>query len=473
MKCGFLKSDLNYIHESLKNNFSGYLHSEALRKTSDEVFDQELAKAKDCKSNIDYMRAIKRYFASFHDPHVKAVWNGLGQNTELIEISSGKKLAPDFKAGSFVATGIYLVRYGDRYFVRGIDETLLPDTQVKVSHELLLVDGKRPRDIIESDILPFESVSVQEAASYRYAPAVFFRWDVASGTLANCKFSDGKHTYEVPLKWQEVSDNYMRDSFQKPPTKFYELSKTNYGHWLKLSSFAGYGPEASGQLKSFVDDAFKLRKDKVIVIDVRGNTGGNSSWGSAWIENLFGFKNDPGHVRSYVLSSPGNRQHFERLYEHLKKNNGIPDPQSDADWQQLLKALSDHPSGFAEIKETNRSMKKSESPHFKGKLIVLTDFMVFSSGEIFVKDLKRMPGVEQAGMPTDASTYYSDIRFDIAPSGLPFNFPTMVEMDGFTDRGSGEPLKPEIQLTIDPVQEFKGQDSVRTALELMIAKRSM
>ncbi len=65
------------------------------------------------------------------------------------------------------------------------------------------------------------------------------------------------------------------------------------------------------------------------------------------------------------------------------------------------------------------------------------------------------------GMATNASTYYSDIRFDITPSGLVFNFPTMVELDPASHRASGEPLVPEIRLSLKPDLEIQGEDSLR------------
>jgi hypothetical protein len=105
---------------------------------------------------------------------------------------------------------------------------------------------------------------------------------------------------------------------------------------------------------------------------------------------------------------------------------------------------------------------------FSGKIYVITDHRVFSSGETFVEQLKAMPNVTQVGVATDASTYYSDVRFDVSPVGLPFMFPTK----GFTDpnykRGSGEGLKPEIPILQDPNLEISGKDSMRIALEKLI-----
>ncbi|MBL7670300.1 MAG: hypothetical protein JNM39_07420 [Bdellovibrionaceae bacterium] len=113
---------------------------------------------------------------------------------------------------------------------------------------------------------------------------------------------------------------------------------------------------------------------------------------------------------------------------------------------------------------------KQEKTLFKGQVYVLTDSRVFSSGEMFVEMMRSMPRVNQAGLPTNASTYYSDIRFDVTPGQLPFNHPTIAQFGGDLKRKSGEAFFPHIPLAYDPKLEFEGKDSLRAALENKILK---
>jgi hypothetical protein len=410
---------------------------------------------------VDAERSLRKYFATFNDPHVKGVRNGIARYGALVETSSGKK-TDSIRTFPLTATGVYVVNLGGRFFVRKMDSALLKNSQIAVNDELVSCDGKPALQILDQEVLPFESVSAKEAAQYRMAPLIFIRWDKTAGSQTTCLFKRGEQTISQILTWQTVPENYLAATFETPETKIYELEKIPKGHWVKLRSFAGYDKDGIAQLKQFAEDAKKLRDDQVIVVDVRGNTGGNSVWGTRWIENLYGYHPDTANEEVLVLASAGNHGHFSRVHDSLAKQGAIQ-PEDQARWNNLLQASAEAPGKLVKVDDPNavQKPKPSSKKNFKGQIYVLTNFMVFSSGETFVHELKMMPNVKQVGMATNASTYYSDIRFDITPSGLVFNFPTMVEFDPTSHRASGEPLFPEIRLSLKPELEVRGKDSLR------------
>lgn len=459
--CEILGSDLDYIHASMTANFSGTAHDPRLRKQADAVFLEEKSRVAQCQTDVDAQRSLRKYFATFNDPHVKGVWNGIARYGSVVETSSGKK-TDSIRSFPLVATGIYVVNLGGRFFVRKMDSGLLKGALVLVNDELVSCDGNPARQILDQDVLPFEAVSVKEAALYRMAPLIFIRWDKLASSQTTCLFKRGEQNISQTLTWQTVPENYLADKFETPAAKIYELEKIPRGHWVKLRSFAGYDKDGIAQLKQFAEDAKKLRKDQVIVVDLRGNTGGNSDWGTRWIENVFGYHINSDKEEALVLASPGNYDHFSRLHKSLAEKGAIQ-PADEARWSNLLQAAKGLPGKLVKVENPKPAEKAKHSlkKTFTGKIYVLTDFMVFSSGETFVHQLKMMPNVKQVGMATNASTYYSDIRFDITPSGLVFNFPTMVDLDTDSRRASGEPLVPEIPLSLKPEMEIQGQDSLR------------
>lgn len=468
--CASFQADLNYIHGSIKSNFVGYTHSPELRKNADAAYLREIDHAQKCHSNLDYIKSIKRYFSLFNDPHVKAVWNGTEKYGALIEISAGKKLPKLTFPIQFVSAGVFVSRIDGKTFVQGIDPIILPASSLKKGDELKSCYGKKPQDILENEILPFEPVSAKEAALYRFTPHIFVRWDQPSTGTIQCEFVRDGQSFSQTLTWKSVAENYLEKTFQNEPSKIYGIEKTPYGHWVTLKTFAGYSEEVNKQLKQFVEDAKTLRKDKVIVVDVRGNGGGNSSWGSAWIDEVFGYHKEPPIKSFFVLASPGNKAHFEGLYSHLKKTDGLTSEEAAVFWQKILNTVKVPTGKLVEFHETPSKSKTPTKTNFKGSLFVLTDAGVFSSGETFVEQLKLMPRVKQVGIATNASTYYSDIRFDIAPSGLAFNFPTKGFSDPAYKRGSGEALIPEISLSQDPELELSGRDSMKLRLEKIISE---
>jgi|GEM_PF-4394873 hypothetical protein len=468
--CTNFKTDLNYIHDSIKSNFVGYTHSPEIRKNTDAAYLRELDLAKECQSNLDYIKSIKRYFAVFNDPHVKAIWNGTEKYGALIELSAGKKLPKLTFPIHFVSAGVFVSRINGKVFVQGIDPIILPASSLKKGDELKSCYGKKPQDILENEILPFEPVSAKEAALYRFTPHIFLRWDQPSAGTFQCEFVRDGQSFSQTFTWKSVVENYLEKTFQNAPSKIYEIEKTPYGHWVTLKTFAGYSEEINKQLKQFVEDAKTLRKDKVIVVDVRGNGGGNSSWGSAWIDEVFGFHKEPPIKSFFVLASPGNKAHFESLYSHLQKTGGLTSEEAAVFWQKILNTVKVPTGKLEEFHETPSKSETQSKKGFKGLIYVLTDAGVFSSGETFVEQLKLMPRVKQVGIATNASTYYSDIRFDIAPSGLAFNFPTKGFSDPAYKRGSGEALVPEIPLSQDPELELSGRDSMKLLLEKIISE---
>ncbi len=464
--CSSLPDELNFIHKTLAENNSDYNGSDQLKSQSELVFNEE--RGRKCESELDYVRSIKRYLASFHDPHITSLWTAPDQmHAAVIEISTGAKI-PKFQATlHFTATGLYLQRYDDRYFVRGVDEkTLKSNLPIRVGDELLDCESQAPATILANQILPFVSVSAKEAALYRLTPMIFSRWDKNTGAQISCRFRTNGESRTVSMNWVAVADDYISKTFQPAPEKIYEIEKITGGHWVKLKSLGGYNAKITDQLKKFVEEATSLRADRLIVVDLRGNGGGSSSWGTDWIEKLWGYHTDfDKGIHESVWISGGNRIHFQRLYDNIKSQGGIESNSAKANWSDLLAAHKSGKTGtFGELHGLSEPESKKKRSAFRGRVIVLTDFNVFSSGETFLEQLKLMPNVKQAGIPTNASTYFSDVRFVTTPLGLPFDFPTKMDSGDPLGRKSGQSLTPDWPLSYNGEEEIIGKDSLRKAL---------
>ena len=467
--CRQLPIDLRFVHELMADSNSNYNGNAEQKIESDAAYSAIVAKS--CSSNLDYVRAIKRYLASYHDPHVNSLWAKPDQIHEtLIEISTGIKPPPIIFRLQWTATGVFLQRYTDRYFVKALDPNLLGITKtLQVGDELKSCDGENPEQILRDKIIPYVSVSAEEAARYRLAPYIFAGWDHDAGTTLKCDFERHGLIVEAEMTWQKVPEDYVPKTFQASPNIIYEIEKTNYGHWIKLKSLAGYDKATIAQLQRFTKDALSLRRDKTIVMDLRGNSGGTSSWGTDWIHNLFGYEvNWDDKVKESVYISKGNIEHYERFFQHMNKSGGIDSDYARALWKDQLDALKGPLGTFAQLSDPPSAKKPAGHAGFKGQVIVLTDYNVFSSGETFLEQLRMMPRVKQAGIATNASTFYSDIRFAITPGGLPFDFPTKKDSGDPLGRKSGQALTPNWPLRYDIDLELNGADSLRRALELRL-----
>lgn len=464
--CSQLNKDLNYIYNSTKENLSVYQYDQELKRRVDSIYQEEIQRAQSCQSESDYVKGIRRYFASFHDPHLQPLWQVKDSYRGLITNSIGAEIKPTPVKLQYFATGILIKKIGAGYFVTTIDDKMLSASHLKTGDELVECDGQSVDKILDQEILPYEAVSVHEAGLYNHANKLFFRWDKVQGSTSLCQFRRGNDHFETTLQWQNVDPGYL-SQFSQVTSPIYSIEKTSYGHWVKLRSLAGYSEKETAQLKQFVQDAKSLQKDRIIVLDLRGNSGGISSWGDDWIKNLYGYAPKSSSKTNLIFSSPGNIGHYQRIFELFDKNNGFASQSDKNDLQLVIKMMQQSPNQLIELPKDSQAndQKTKNKSLFDGKLYVVSDADVFSSGELFLQMLRLMPRVTQVGLTTNASTEAGDIRFDQTPNGLIFTLATKVFRSIFVGRNPGEPLVPQIRIEPDPSNEFLGQDSMRSKIE--------
>ena len=163
-------------------------------------------------------------------------------------------------------------------------------------------------------------------------------------------------------------------------------------------------------LEQFVADAATLRKDQIVIIDLRGNGGGDSSYGDMWLKNLYGFSKPAlSEQPTLFLSTPKNLFHLTRLFQ--VQNGHSPDDNQpltaeQASFLACLKGQVGFLAACEKVGSGSNAVSNSETSLFAGRLVALTDSRVFSSTEFFLSQIKQMPHAIQAGISTDASTIY-------------------------------------------------------------------
>lgn len=131
-------------------------------------------------------------------------------------------------------------------------------------------------------------------------------------------------------------------------------------------------------LKKLIQDGKLLRDMNNIIIDLRGNGGGNSQWGDDY-------------------------KHFKSIYEKMK--------------------LALHEGNIFVSDDTKPSSKivqpNSIKPQFLGHLWVLTDHQCFSSCLLFMyRMIRLLPNVTLIGIQTNADTAYMEVAPTVIANGL-------------------------------------------------------
>ncbi|MES2215574.1 MAG: S41 family peptidase [Pseudomonadota bacterium] len=200
--------------------------------------------------------------------------------------------------------------------------------------------------------------------------------------------------------------------------------------WIRLPTFA-LNTKQEKDFEKLIQEITKLRRNKYIVFDLRGNTGGNTDYGSKVVDSLFGeeyseHKRCLANKNVYVdwRASEGNLDHISRLANRYSNH-----------WLQSIE------QGFKESIAQDKKYYRATSPqscdlqkHSKHnkqartQVIVIIDSVNVSAALDFIDELKLMtPSVLLVGKKTKADRLYMELRSISLPSGIgSFCFPIKV-----------------------------------------------
>jgi hypothetical protein len=287
------------------------------------------------------------------------------------------------------------------------------DESIKRGDEILTINNKPASEIIDT--------MMRMIASDGYN-TTFKRFIINKDNFVNYYnfYWNRKDTVAVELK----SNNTIRNVNLLPPLQTnvginvnntqqitYKFLKNDSSlAYLKVNTFM-----LDSTFKGF-EDIFKMIKQanaKTLVLDLRGNTGGNI----AWAGNLF----------SYLTTKPAD---FFNRPEELIKNYLIPGLNKLRDRQIKWYKVSNF---YAKISVKNNG--------FKGNLYVLTDGGTFSAGSMVAANLKKYRAVTLVGEETGGSRNIwtaGQMKSEILPESkmtlsygiLPFTFGDQTDNTG-------------------------------------------
>lgn len=226
--------------------------------------------------------------------------------------------------------------------------------------------------------------------------------------------------------------------------------------WVTIPTFELEGEKQTCQLKNIIEKLPEYRDYKAIVFDVRGNTGGNSLWGSKLVAALCGedYRNYKRKelVRNVYVEwrlSKDNLEHIRKIVDRLKEigiQNEILEEEEET-FRNMTKALANGASLFAEHPQTKKNSDTNDViPVNKchAKIIAIIDRSCASACLDFLDELKMIePPALFVGQMTGADSLYMDLRRVELPSKIGYlTIPLKVYRN--RPRGNNEPYKPDI-----------------------------
>ena len=259
---------------------------------------------------------------------------------------------------------------------------------------------------------------------------------------------------QVNLNWRQVQlaelEPFIELAEEPRPEAGMGVEPFAGGYWIKLETL---NPSAA-QVVAEVDKLQpELRAAPRVVLDLRGNGGGDSSYAAAIAETLVGAKTIAAAARpaaecrgAFWRVSPGNLEMLRGWRDRLEGGDaqsfgyvsGLVQDMEAAlvegrSFAPALPACVSEPSNDAPV-----HISELPTPEMQGRLVLLTDRSCFSSCLIAAELFRRL-GALHVGEATDISTRYMEVRQEILPSGIR-TFSTLQKVAlGSEDYGPYEP----------------------------------
>ncbi len=278
---------------------------------------------------------------------------------------------------------------------------------------------------------------------------------------------------EVKLK------NAPQDFFQVKNFELKEfMPKTA---WITIPTF-NPNNQQQDDLNKIIEQLPNYRKHKLIIFDLRGNTGGDSYWGTKILEALLGddyvnekINNMDKNVYVDWRVSKDNLNYFSDLIKNLKKEFGN-NSEGVIQRQKLYDAMAIYLKKDIPLlcdRDEVSTLSKNNQNLCRAKIIVLTDKYTGSASLRFIDELQSLNhSIKLFGQTTGADSLYMQARTIDLPSKLGYlSIPMKVYRN--RPRGNNEPYHPDVEFIGDIKNTKAVEQWVKENWQKIVAKNNL
>ena len=322
--------------------------------------------------------------------------------------------------------GIIMARRAGRWVVA--DEEVLGDEPSLLGAELVSCDGVAVERFAEEKLGGFRADWSVGAQQLHAAPWLLID-DHNPFVMRpkSCEFAVGGRRRTAVLQWRLIKRDALTPRIGAAigaGAAGFGVRRAGAGYWISVQSLIESAAPVVAEVETL---AAELRKAPFVVVDLRGNTGGSSIYGTRIAKALMGagyvdakLPTDEGCDQVWRVSD-GNLAQLTFYRDVLGRTRGkaFTDEMSAT----LAKADGAHKAGRALSGSADcpvaAPMRSGAAPAslMRGRLILITDSLCFSSCLVVTHDLVAL-GALHVGQTTDANTRYSEVREVEMPSGL-------------------------------------------------------
>jgi len=402
------REDIIASHNIIRDNHPGPVDAlnPRFKDWLEKGRSQALAKATFARTESDYWQALTFYINGFRDGHLTARRNG-----------SVNQVWPGFLT-STDASGTTRV-------------TVSTVAAAPIGARIIECDGIPVRRLLDKRVHPYLTNAGIPHERLLTASYLFVEDADDRAKMRACFIDvDTSRTKTTTLDWQPIDKGKLAQMLPEaqgrvePPLAVRQID----GLWfISLPSFNWWGDQAA-KMQAMVAEvkrqAATLHAAPRVVIDVRGNPGGNSQWAreiasALWNEAAVSAIVDSFDQTVDWRASTQNAQLTRASAARSASAGLIDDAQSRnhvADQMEAAIAMGQPLFTDAEP-PTSPGLPANYASPFKGKVFFLTDMRCASACLDFADIVTRMPGVVHVGQPTSADTIYIDNVEVPLPSG--------------------------------------------------------
>jgi hypothetical protein len=240
---------------------------------------------------------------------------------------------------------------------------------------------------------------------------------------------DGVESTQI-LTWKPISYATLRQQYWKTPighAGFGVRPVAGGGYWISLEELDAKDQPVIDAVKA---QAAAIRDAAFVVVDLRGNGGGDDAYGRAlatalmgegFVDDVLGPSSEGGGCASVFRATPGNAAFLTRAARSFGRNG---DATAQKEYEKGVADIAAAQARGRDLTGPPRCAGPTKPPASrrrpslaKAPILVLSDAACFSScinTVWFFRDL----GAIQVGQATDSDTHYSEVRDMVLPSGL-------------------------------------------------------
>jgi len=410
----------------------------AFRRTLEAARTAAQGRAREVRSYEGWLATLRAFAVAFDDPHIAL-------HTRL-------------SLGSVRWPGFVVARLGDATVVASRDTT---DASLPAAGAILVsCDGVPADQYGRTRLGVFRGT--WDVASQRVRTTPFLLVDDGNPFLPparQCVVLERGVERTIELRWRSATVSALQDRLRDASpvgSAGFEVRRAGDGWWIGIQSLGG---RVQSVLDSVAARVTEIRAAPWVVVDVRGNGGGNSEWANRLAIQLVGQERTNAAMRlaerQFASGMCGTSWRasadVEQTIEGYIRDMGPRLGEASINqWRRELdsvrvarqegRELAPAPRNCAPTAQQNAATVLPAAL-MKGKLVLLTDHACFSSC-LMLAGLFRAVGALHVGEGTDFSTRYMEVRGFPLPSGLA-SFATL-QKAGFGMPMRLGPFEPEI-----------------------------